>query len=160
MSFDGSSPPWIAGQTIPQTLAATVARFPERDAVVFPKLDLRWSWQQFAAEVEQAARGLWGLGIRRGEHVAVWATNVPEWIVLQQATAQLGAVQRWMLVPKGVIAPGTRARPLLPTNEMTGMSTFGAWVRFSMSRRPRPTESAVESRLIAWEHWASAVACV
>src|SRR5581483_12315353 len=65
-----------------------------------------------------------------------------------------------MLVPNPVIAPGTRARPLLPTNEMTGMSTFGAWVRFSMSRRPRPTESAVESRLIACAQAASAVAWV
>src|SRR6266478_69199 len=73
--------------------------------------------------------------------------------------SQLGAVQRWMLVPNPVIAPGTRARPLLPTNEITGMSTFAACVRFSMSRRPRPTESAVESRLIVSEHCPSASDC-
>src|SRR5439155_16978940 len=71
--------------------------------------------------------------------------------------SQLGAVQRWMLVPNPVIAPGTRARPLLPTNEITGMSMFAACVRFSMSRRPRPTESAVESRSTACEHWPSVV---
>src|SRR5258706_10329710 len=73
--------------------------------------------------------------------------------------SQLGAVQRWMLVPKPVIAPGTRASPLLPTNEITGMSMFAACVRLSMSRRPRPTESAVESRLITSEHCPSASDC-
>ena len=44
------------------------------------------------------------------------------------------------------------AAPLLPQTAITGMSTFAAWVRFSMSRRPRPTDSAVESRLTDCEH--------
>lgn len=92
MSSPVSAPPWVDGLTIPQVLDATVRKFGERDAVVFPKLSLRWSWQQLAEQVERAARGLLALGIRPREHVAVWATNVPEWIVLQQATARIGAV--------------------------------------------------------------------
>ena len=84
--------PWVDGLTIPQALDRTIQRFGQRDAVVFPRLGLRWNYQQFGQQVEQAARGLLALGIRRGEHVAIWSTNVPEWIVLQFATARIGAV--------------------------------------------------------------------
>lgn len=84
--------PWVDGLTIGQMLQATVERFSDREAVVFPKLGLRKNWRQFADEVDAAARGLLALGIKKGEHVAIWATNVPEWILLQFATARIGAV--------------------------------------------------------------------
>src|SRR5262249_52263515 len=71
--------------------------------------------------------------------------------------SQLGAVQGPMLVAKVTNAPGTVTRPLVPPKAITGMSMAGAGVRFSMSRRPRPTESAPESRLIAWLQSASAM---
>lgn len=89
-----SSPetPWVDGLTIGQALDATCGQHPERDAAVFPKLGLRWSWREFQAEVNRTARALMALGIQRGEHVALWATNVPEWILLQFATAKLGIV--------------------------------------------------------------------
>jgi fatty-acyl-CoA synthase len=80
------------GLTIPQALDRTVQRFGDRDALVFPQLGLRWSYAEFARQVNQAARGLLALGIRHGEHVAIWATNVPQWVVTQFATAQIGAV--------------------------------------------------------------------
>jgi fatty-acyl-CoA synthase len=86
------SAPWLDGLTIPQVLDRTVERFGEHDALVFPRLGLRLNYRQFAAEVDRAARGLLALGIRRGEHVAIWATNVPEWVVLQFAAARMGAV--------------------------------------------------------------------
>src|SRR5262249_4066638 len=70
--------------------------------------------------------------------------------------SQLGAVHVPMLDANGVYVPGTTARPLVAPNAITGMSMFAAWVRFSMSRRFRPTESADESRLIACEQSASA----
>jgi fatty-acyl-CoA synthase len=84
--------PWLNGLTIPQVLDRSVEQFGEHDALVFPRLGLRWNYRQFAIEVDRAARGLLTLGIRRGEHVAIWATNVPEWVVLQFATARMGAV--------------------------------------------------------------------
>src|SRR5262245_29533933 len=58
---------------------------------------------------------------------------------------QLGAAHGPMLLANGTYCPGTGTSPLLPPNAITGMSMLAAWVRFSMSRRPRPTESAVES---------------
>jgi len=84
--------PWVEGLTIGQTLVRTARAFPDRDALVFPALGRRWTFTEFLAEVDRAARGLLALGIKRGEHVAIWATNVPEWVILQFATARIGAV--------------------------------------------------------------------
>jgi fatty-acyl-CoA synthase len=84
--------PWVDGLTIPQALERTVERFGDRDALVFPKLGLRISYREFSNRVDRVARGLLGLGIKTGEHVAIWATNVPEWVLLQFATARIGAV--------------------------------------------------------------------
>jgi fatty-acyl-CoA synthase len=84
--------PWVDGLTIDQVLRSTVARHGERDAIVFPKMGLCWSWDEFDRQVQRAARALIALGIQPGEHVAVWATNVPQWIVLQFASARVGVV--------------------------------------------------------------------
>ncbi len=84
--------PWINECTIGQVLDETVRRFADRDAVVFPRLGLRWSWREFHDQVNATARGLMALGIGKQDHVAIWATNVPEWIVLQFATAKIGTV--------------------------------------------------------------------
>ncbi|HEY2837688.1 MAG TPA: AMP-binding protein [Pirellulales bacterium] len=89
---NATPPPWIEGLTLGQTLAATAQKFPDRDALVFPSLGLRWSFAGLLDEVDRAARGLLALGIERGQHVAIWATNVPQWVVLQFATARIGAV--------------------------------------------------------------------
>lgn len=84
--------PWVEGRTIGQVLEATVAANGVGDALVFPQHGLRLSYRQFFERVNEAARGLLALGIRPGEHVAIWATNVPQWVVAQFATAQIGAV--------------------------------------------------------------------
>src|SRR5262245_57859125 len=84
--------PWVDGLTIGQVLAATAGKYPDREALIFPQLNRRWTWRQFAADVDAAARGLLALGIKTGEHVALWATNVPEWVLLQFAAARIGAV--------------------------------------------------------------------
>ncbi len=88
----GTKNPWVDGLTIGQVLAETARRHGEREALVFPQLGLRWTWRQFADDVDAAARGLLSLGIKTGEHVALWATNVPQWVLLQFATARIGAV--------------------------------------------------------------------
>jgi fatty-acyl-CoA synthase len=86
------SPAWVDGLTIGQVLLRTVDSFPDRDALVFPRLGFRRTWREFGQDVENAARGLLALGIEPGEHVAIWATNVPEWVTLQFAAARMGAV--------------------------------------------------------------------
>jgi fatty-acyl-CoA synthase len=92
MSASDGEVPWVEGLTIGQALAHTAELCPDRDALVFPALGWRVSWREFLNQVDEAARGLLALGIQRGEHVAIWATNVPRWVVLQFATARIGAV--------------------------------------------------------------------
>src|SRR4051794_4184337 len=87
-----SNVPWVDGLTIGQVLATTASRYGDREALVFPQLGRRWTWGEFSADVDAAARGLLALGVKTGEHVALWATNVPEWVLLQFATARIGAV--------------------------------------------------------------------
>jgi fatty-acyl-CoA synthase len=84
--------PWVEGKTIGDVLMATIAAHGANDALVFPQLNLRYSYRELGERVEDAARGLLALGIRPGDHVAVWATNIPEWVILQFATARIGAV--------------------------------------------------------------------
>ncbi len=84
--------PWIDGLTFAQVLQHTATQQAGGDALVFPGLGYRRSYAQFQAEVAGAARALLALGIQRGEHVGIWATNWPEWIILQFAVAQIGAV--------------------------------------------------------------------
>ena len=55
-------------------------------------LDLRLTYRQYNEEVNRLAKGLLALGIEKGEHVAVWATNVPEWVMIEIALAKIGAV--------------------------------------------------------------------
>lgn len=78
--------------TIGQLLEQTVSKYGEKEAVVYSKEGIRFSYREFLNEVNTIAKALMGLGIKKGEHVAVWATNVPEWLLLQFATAKIGAV--------------------------------------------------------------------
>ena len=78
--------------TLGQMLAETVDQWPNRDAVVYVDRGLRLSWRQFSDLVDEVATGLMALGVQRGEKVALWANNVPYWVVLQFATARIGAV--------------------------------------------------------------------
>lgn len=84
--------PWVEGLTIGQVLRATSRCVPDRLAVSFPGLGLRMTWAEFDREVDRAARALLAAGFRRGDHFGVWATNVPEWVLLQFATARVGVV--------------------------------------------------------------------
>lgn len=77
-------------RTLGQILDETVRRFPEREALVQRGHDTRQTWSEFAADVDALAKGLMALGIEPGEKVALWATNVPNWVALMFATARIG----------------------------------------------------------------------
>jgi fatty-acyl-CoA synthase len=84
--------PWVDGLTFAQVLESTVRRWPDGEAMVFPQLGYRCRWREFAEEVERAARSLLALGVQPQEHIGIWATNWPQWVILQFATATVGAV--------------------------------------------------------------------
>ena len=86
----------LVHQTIGELLDRRAAASPDQEALVYDYreigLDLRMTFRDCLDEVNRLAKGLLALGVRRGEHVAVWATNVPEWIFLELALAKIGAV--------------------------------------------------------------------
>ena len=84
--------PWVDGLTIGAMLRETARRFPDRDACVFPQFNYRATYREFDAEVDRVARALMGLGLAKGEHLALWATNWPQWVQLQFACARVGVV--------------------------------------------------------------------
>ncbi len=78
--------------TVGGLLDEIAARYPDNDALVYPERGLRYSYRQFNEVCRQVAKGLMRLGIKKGDNVAIWAYNVPEWVILQFATAKIGAV--------------------------------------------------------------------
>lgn len=78
--------------TVGKLLENIALEHPENDAVVYADRELRYSYQQFNEECRNLAKGLMKLGIDRGEHIAIWATNKPEWLVTQFGTGKMGAV--------------------------------------------------------------------
>lgn len=50
------------------------------------------TWKEFNDECNEVAKGLLGLGIKKGDHIAIWATNIPEWLIILFASAKIGAV--------------------------------------------------------------------
>jgi len=78
--------------TIGAYLEKQVAALPEQDFIVYPDRDLRWSFSDFNRRVDDLARGLLEIGIGKGDHVGIWARNVPDWITFMFATAKIGAV--------------------------------------------------------------------
>ncbi|MBL8205851.1 MAG: AMP-binding protein [Blastocatellia bacterium] len=82
--------------TLGDLLDQRAAEFPDKEALVYhyPEigLDLRMNYGQYRDTVNQLAKGLMALGIAKGDHVAVWATNVPEWVFLQWAVSKIGGV--------------------------------------------------------------------
>lgn len=79
-------------RTLGQILDETVRRFPDKDALIQIGHDRRQTWSEFADSVDQLARGLMAMGIQPGEKVALWATNVPNWLPLMFATARIGVI--------------------------------------------------------------------
>ena len=64
----------------------------DADFIVYPDRALRWSYRSFNERVDRLAKGLLAIGIQKGDHVGVWARNVPDWLTFLFATAKIGAV--------------------------------------------------------------------
>ncbi|MFV2119541.1 AMP-binding protein [Streptomyces sp. Act-28] len=82
----------LLGDTIGADLARTVERFPDREALVDVGSGRRWTYAEFGAAVDELARAFLASGVERGDRVGIWAVNCPEWVLVQYATARVGAV--------------------------------------------------------------------
>jgi fatty-acyl-CoA synthase len=82
----------LLGETIGENLRRIAATFADSDALVDVPSGRRWTYRQLDADVDAVASGLLAGGIEAGDRVGIWAPNCAEWVLLQYATARLGAV--------------------------------------------------------------------
>jgi fatty-acyl-CoA synthase len=78
--------------TLGGILEAQVARHPAKEFIVYPDRGLRFTYAEFDRRVNALAKGLLAVGLRKGDHLGIWATNVPDWLTLLFATAKIGVV--------------------------------------------------------------------
>jgi len=78
--------------TVGELLEEQVNLYPEQEAVIYPELELRKTYKEFNEMVDDTAKALMKLGVQKGEHIAIWADNQPEWITTQFAVGKMGAV--------------------------------------------------------------------
>jgi fatty-acyl-CoA synthase len=102
----------LLNMTVGDLLDHRAEELPTCEAVVYSgypeyggALDIRWTYREFRQRADQVARGLLALGFEKGAHIAVWAVNLPEWLLLEMAAAKAGLV----LV---TVNPVVRAREL------------------------------------------------
>ena len=80
-------------QTIGDNLESTARKYPDREALVMPHQNIRWTYRKLDEEVNRVARGLLARGYAKGDRIGVWAPNIVEWVLAQYATAKIGVIQ-------------------------------------------------------------------
>jgi fatty-acyl-CoA synthase len=88
----GSSDISLKGETIGENLKKIVEKFGDREAVVALEQGYRATYREFWDQTTTLAKGLMAYGVQRGDRVGIWAPNRYEWVLVQYATARVGAI--------------------------------------------------------------------
>ena len=116
----------LLDETISANLARTVAAHGDREALVSVEQGVRWTYREFAAAVDEVAAGLMALDVRVGDRLGIWSPNCAEWVLVQYATARIGAI----LV---TINPAYRVAELEYALNQSGISVLVAAESFTHS---------------------------
>ena len=116
----------LLDETISTNLARTVAAHGDREALVSVEQGVRWTYREFAAAVDEVAAGLMALDVEVGDRVGIWSPNCAEWVLVQYATARIGAI----LV---TINPAYRVAELEYALNQSGISVLVAAESFTHS---------------------------
>jgi acyl-CoA synthetase (AMP-forming)/AMP-acid ligase II len=130
--------------TLSEVFAATAAAHASEPALRTPDGAITWTWSEYAERVNAAAAGLHGIGVRRGDTVALWLSNRPEFHVADTAATQLGAAPFSIYLPMQLawtvtcLADPRAIAAVLPDVRPQGVATVNApgAVR-DRHRRPR-----------------------
>lgn len=82
----------LLNETIGQNFEGTVSRYPHSEALVDVTSRRRWTYSELDAEINLTAKALMASGIEKGDRVGIWAPNCAEWLLVQYATAKIGAI--------------------------------------------------------------------
>ena len=141
-------------ETISANLARTVAEHGDHEALVSVEQGLRYTYREFADAVDEVAAGLMAVGVQVGGRVGIWSPNSAEWVLVQYATARIGAI----LV---TINPAYRVAELEYVLNQSGISVLVAAESFSHSDYRRmieevwdrvPTQQVVYLQTSDWEN--------
>ncbi len=111
----GPTTPPLLEQTIGEVLTEMAQRHPDREALVSVAQGERYTYRELSEAVDAVARGLVAVGTAKGDRVGIWAPNCSEWLLVQYATARIGAI----LV---TINPAYRLHELAYVLEQSGTS--------------------------------------
>ena len=140
----------LSGETIGQCLDRITAAYPDRDALISRHQQRRFTYAELHAEVELIGRALMALRVQRGDRVGIWSPNCAEWMLVQYATAKIGAI----LVN---VNPAYRTRELEYALTQSGVSVLVSARRFrdtdyvSMLREVRPATSV--EQIVLLDDW-------
>lgn len=84
--------PQLSDRTLGQWVEHWAEVSPDKECIVYSDRDLRFTWKQLNERVDNLAKGMMAIGIEKGSHVGLWATNVPDWLTFLYACAKIGAV--------------------------------------------------------------------
>jgi len=82
----------LLGETISENLKRTVKKYSNREALVVPYQNYRATYIEFWDQITQVAKGLVAFGVKKGDRVGIWSSNRFEWVIIQYATARIGAI--------------------------------------------------------------------
>ncbi len=82
----------LVHKTVGEIVREQGVRHPAQEAYVYPEHGIRKTYKEFDEETDQLAKAFIGMGIEKGEHVAIWSDNKRQWLLSQYATGKMGAV--------------------------------------------------------------------
>jgi fatty-acyl-CoA synthase len=109
--------------TIGDYFRRQVAVEPDHEFIVYPDRDLRWTYRDFDVRTDNLAKGLLAIGMKPGDHLGVWARNIPDWLTFMFATAKIGVV----LVTMNPAYKSHELDYVLKQSDMTTLCIIDAW---------------------------------
>ena len=82
----------LSHRTIGQWLEHWASTIPDREYIIYTERELRWTFEIFNNRVDRLAKGLMAIGVKKGTHVGIWASSVPDWVTMFFACSKIGAV--------------------------------------------------------------------
>ena len=134
---NGASNIPLLGETIDENLRKTVAKYPNKEALIVSHQNYRATYAEFYEQVTAVAKGLIALGVKSGDRVGIWSPNCSEWTLLQFATAKIGVIMV-------NINPAYRTSELIYVINQSGIAYMFAAEKFKSSDYRKMIDDARE----------------